>query len=239
MRQMIKRLLLVISGLTMAIGGSIVVADAPAMAAPCADVEVVFARGTVESAPPVGLTGLSFGAALRQRLPGKSVNVYGVNYPASDKFNNRLLFAQTVANGVRDAQNRVKYIAATCPRTRIVLGGYSQGAVVAGYAVQANIEVPARYRQYADRAPKPLPASLSKNIAAVVLFGPPSDRFIRDVGAPPIRIAPAYRYKTVRYCIPADTICNGSPVGGPNVFHVLYAVNGMTVDAANYVARRL
>ena len=56
---------------------------------------------------------------------------------------------------------------------------------------------------------------------------------------PPIRVAPAYRYKTVRYCIPGDTICNGSPVGGPNALHVLYTVNGMTIDAANYVARRL
>ena len=239
MMRVITRLFVLALCLVSALGAAAIIATPKAAAAPCADVEVVFARGTIEPAPPVGLTGLSFDAALRSRLPGKSVNVYGVNYPASDQFNNRLLFAQTVANGVRDAQNRVRYVAARCPRTKIVLGGYSQGAVVSGYAVQANIDVPARYRQYEDRVPPPLPAALSRNIAAVVFFGAPSDRFIRDVGAPPIRVAPAYRYKTVRYCIPGDTICNGSPVGGPNALHVLYTVNGMTIDAANYVARRL
>ena len=66
----------------------------------CPAVEVVFARGTNE-APGVGATGQSFVDALTARLPGKSIDVYGVNYPAS------LNFGQA-ADGIVDASNRFR-----------------------------------------------------------------------------------------------------------------------------------
>src|SRR6201982_1938696 len=91
----------------------------------CPAVQVVFARGTNE-APGIGATGQSFVDALNARLPGKTVDVYGVNYPAS------LNFGQT-ADGIVDVTNKIQAIAASCPTTKIVLGGYSQGAAVAGY----------------------------------------------------------------------------------------------------------
>lgn len=236
---MIKRSLLVLLGVAM-VGAATLTAQAPrAEAQACPGVEVVFARGTAEPAPPVGLTGLAFDAALRTQLAGKSVAVYGVNYPASSNFNNRLAFAQTVVNGVNNAQARVKYMASRCPGTKIVLGGYSQGAVVAGYAANAGISLPPRYAQYTSKIPPPLPAAAASKVVAIVMFGPPSDRFLRDVGAPPIKIDPRLATRTVRYCIPGDTICNGAPVGQPNGLHVLYTVNGMTFDAARYVAARV
>src|SRR5690349_5934724 len=61
------------------------VAKASAADDSCAAVEVVFARGTFE-APGVGATGQAFVDALNARLPGTSVDVYGVNYPASLSF---------------------------------------------------------------------------------------------------------------------------------------------------------
>ncbi|MFW0786441.1 cutinase family protein [Gordonia sp. CPCC 206044] len=236
---MIKRVVVSILCLLAAVTASVALSDTKAQAATCSDVEVVFARGTIEPLPPLGLTGISFVEALRSQLPGKSVGSYGVNYPAGNNFNDRLRFAQSVVNGVKDAQTRVKYLAAVCPRTRIVLGGYSQGAVVAGYATSGKIAIPDRYRRYESMVPPPLPANVARHVAAVVLFAPPSDRFIRDVGAPPIRVGAPYEGKTVRYCIPGDTICNGARVGQPNSLHVLYAVNGMTLDAARYVVRHL
>src|SRR3981189_2441565 len=90
----------------------------------CPAVEVLFARGTNE-APGVGATGQSFVDALNARLPGKTVDVYAVNYPAT------LNFGQT-ADGIVDASNKIQAIAASCPTTKIVLGGYSQGAALAG-----------------------------------------------------------------------------------------------------------
>ena len=49
-----------------------------------------------------------------------------MNYPASLDF-------ATAADGVIDARNKVENVATTCPNTKIVLGGFSQGAAVAGY----------------------------------------------------------------------------------------------------------
>ncbi len=96
-----------------------VIAATPSQAAPCPDVEVVFfARGTFE-APGVGATGQAFVDALRAKTPGKSVDVYAVNYPASLDF-------ATAADGVIDASNKVIATAANCPDTKVVLGGYSQ-----------------------------------------------------------------------------------------------------------------
>src|ERR1700753_1009728 len=96
----------------------------------CASVAVVFARGTNE-APGVGATGQAFVDALNARVPGKKVDVYGVNYPASRDFGR-------TADGIVDASNKIQAIAASCPTTKIVLGGYSQGAAVAGYTTADN-----------------------------------------------------------------------------------------------------
>ena len=238
---MIKRSLLVLLGVAMVGAATLTAVSAPrAAAAPgCADVEVVFARGTAEPAPRLGLTGIAFVEALRAQLPGKSVRAHGVNYPASSDFGNRLAFAQTVVNGVNDTQSRVKYLAATCPRTKVVLGGYSQGAVVAGYAANAGISLPPQYARYTSKIPPPLPSGAADQVAAIVMFGPPSDRWLRDVDAPPVKIDPRLTTRTTRYCIAGDTICNGAPVGQPNGLHVLYTVNGMAIDAARYAAARI
>src|ERR1700759_3805502 len=84
-----------LTGATFLIGSQLAAAPAANAADACSNVEVVFARGTNE-APGVGLTGQAFVDALSARLPGKTVDVYGVNYPAS------LNFGQAV-DGVADA----------------------------------------------------------------------------------------------------------------------------------------
>ena len=78
----------------------------------CPAIEVAFARGTFE-APGVGATGQAFVDALNARLPGKTVDVYGVNYPASLDFGR-------AADGIIDAANKIQSIAAgrSCPRGR-------------------------------------------------------------------------------------------------------------------------
>ena len=106
------------AGAVLAATGSPAVA-APAYAAPCPDVEVVFARGTFEP-PGIGATGQAFVDALRSRLPGRTVQDYAVNYPASLDF-------ATASSGVIDASNRVMATAANCPDTETVVGGFSRG----------------------------------------------------------------------------------------------------------------
>jgi cutinase len=209
----------------------------PASAQPCPDVEVVFARGTAEP-PGVGLVGQAFVDSLRSQAGARSVGVYAINYEASSNFGGGLEFARTVVDGIRDAGAHVESTAANCPNTRMVLGGYSQGAVVAGYVTSAAVpkEVPPAYMSY---IPQPMPPEVANHVEAVTLFGKPSDQFMRENGVPPITIGPLYAPKTIEMCVPDDTICNGAAGGGPTVSHALYAMNGMTKEAAGFAVGRL
>lgn len=208
-----------------------------ASAQPCSDVEVVFARGTAEP-PGVGGVGQAFVDALRSQVGARSLSVYPVNYAASSDFNGGIEFARTLVDGIRDAGAHVEATAANCPDTRIVLGGYSQGAVVAGYVTSAAIPagIPAEFLSY---IPQPMPPAVADHVAAVVLFGTPSERWLSDIGAPPITIGPLYAPKTLQLCAPDDTICNGAPVGGPSIAHALYPVNGMVGEGASFAASRI
>ena len=58
-----------------------------------------------------------------------------------------------------------------------------------------------------------------------------------DRNAPPIIIGREYTAKTLDLCIPTDPIC--SPTGGDNGAHGVYAVNGMTDQAATFAAQRV
>jgi cutinase len=194
----------------------------------CPAVEVVFARGTNE-APGVGATGQSFVDALNARLPGKTVDVYAVNYPAS------LNFGQT-ADGIVDASSKIQTIAASCPSTKIVLGGYSQGAALAGYTttdtVPAGFDLPAGITG-------PMPAAVAPHVAAVVLFGTPDSWFLNLVAhsAPSITIGQAYAAKTLQLCATGDPVC--FPGGLDRSAHSSYKDNGMADQAADFVNRQL
>src|SRR6478672_4985958 len=198
-----------------------------ASADPCPDVEAVFARGTSE-APGVGGVGQAFVDALRGQAEGKSVGVYPVNYPASSDFGGGIEFAGTVIEGIRDAADHVQATATNCPKTKIVLGGFSQGAAVAGFVTAAVVPegVPAAL------VPPPMPPEVANHVAAVVLFGKPSDQWLRGAGAPTVVIGPLYVPKTIDLCADGDTICDGAPLGGPTVAHASYGFNGMVNEAA-------
>jgi cutinase len=199
-----------------------------ASAAPCPDIEVLFARGTFE---PVGVggTGQAFVDSLRSKVGEKSVDVYPVNYPASLDF-------KTAADGVIDATNKIRDVVATCPNTKMVLGGYSQGAAVMAYATEDAI--PAGYT-LPPGITGPMAPAVADHVAAVALFGKPSSGFLQMIytGAPPITVSELYAGKTVDLCIPEDNIC--SPGGNDNAAHNLYAVNGMADQAADFAARQL
>jgi len=199
-----------------------------AAAGPCPDVEVVFARGTFE-APGVGDTGQVFVDALRAKLGAKSVDVYPVNYPASLDF-------ATAADGVIDASNKVRDVTASCPNTKMVLGGYSQGAAVIAYTTEDA--VPTGYTLPAGVS-GPMAPAVADHVAAVALFGKPSSGFLQTIytGAPPITVGHLYSAKTTDLCIPDDPIC--SPGGNDNAAHTLYAENGMAAQAADFAARHL
>jgi cutinase len=204
-----------------------------ASADPCPDVEVIFARGSGEP-PGVGGVGQAFVDALRADT-SKVVAVYPVNYAASTDFGDPIAFAGSVVDGIRDAGDHVQSTATNCPKTRMILGGYSQGAAVAGFVTSASVPsgVPAA------SVPQPLPPEVADHVAAVALFGKPSDAWVTQYGAPPIVIGPSYAPKTIQMCAQNDTICDGTPGGGPSFAHALYPVNGMVGEAATFAAGKL
>lgn len=222
MRWWIVAVALTASVFAPAITGSVAAAD------PCSNVEVVFARGTNEP-PGVGATGQAFTDALIARLPGKSVDVYGVDYPASYDF-------ARAADGVADASNKITSVVAACPQTRIVVGGYSQGAAIAAYITTDS--VPDGYA-LPPGITGPLPPNIANHVAAVALFGKPSNGFLDliDRNAPPITIGHLYTAKTIDLCAPSDPVCASS--GFSRAAHSAYQSNGMTDQAADFAANAI
>jgi cutinase len=201
----------------------------PASAEPCPDTEVVFARGTGED-PGVGPTGQAFVDSLRGRLGGKSMGVYPVNYPASDQWSTGL-------DGIRDAGAHVVSMAGSCPNTKMVLGGYSQGAAVMGFVTSPA--VPDSIPADVDPAtiPKPLSPELANHVAAVVLFGTPNVRAMNFLGQPQIVIGPLYQDKTLKVCAPEDPICSD---GMNFAAHDGYADDGGVIaQGVDFAASRL
>ncbi|OSC39914.1 cutinase family protein [Mycobacterium decipiens] len=198
-------------------------AEPSASAGACPDVEVVFARGTGEP-PGVGVIGEDFVDALRSKIGGKSMKVYGVDYPATTDF-------PTALAGIDDAGTHVEQTAASCPKTKLVLGGFSQGAAVMGFVTSAAIPEGAPVD-----APRPMPPEVADHVAAVTLFGMPSVQFMNSIGAPPIVIGPLYAEKTIQLCAPDDPVCSS---GGNWAAHNGYADDGLVEQAAAFAASRL
>ena len=194
-----------------------------ASAQPCPDVEVVFARGTAE-APGLGPTGEAFVSALRSRIGTKSLDVYPVDYPATTEFPRAL-------DGVRDASARVESMSANCPDTNIVLGGFSQGAAVAGFVTADRIPDGAP-----EGVPNPMPDDVAQHVVAVTLFGKPNDRFMRVINQPDVDVGPLYADKTVELCVEDDFVCSS---GRDFNAHTQYVETGMVDQAATFAAGKV
>lgn len=172
---------------------------------------MVFARGTNE-APGLGRIGGAFVDSLRGKVGGRSVGTYAVNYPASYDF-------LAAANGANDASAHIQHMVNTCPNTRLVLGGYSQGAAVID--IIAAVPVPAIGFN------APLPPNVPEHVAALAVFGNPSAK----VGLP-LTVSPVWGPRAIDLCNFGDPICtNGESVAA----HRDYA--GAAADqAASFVA---
>ncbi len=185
----------------------------------CPDVEVVFARGTSE-APGIGRVGVALADSIRAQS-GLNVGTYGVIYPATYDF-------LGAADGARDATNHIAVMAQQCPGTRIVLGGYSQGAAI----VDMLAGIPPLGNRIGDlgSAP-PLPGNLSGNVAAAAVFGNPSAKF-----GVPLSGSGQFAGKSIDMCSDGDPICSD----GRNPFaHTSYERSPLVPQAAGFVVGRL
>ncbi len=184
----------------------------------CPDVEVIFARGTNEP-PGLGRVGDAFVDSLRQQTGGLNILPYGVNYAASK-------LQLHGGDGANDTIDRVKKSVEKCPSTKIVLGGYSQGAsvmdIVAGVPIGGINWGNSLPPQYAD------------NIAAVATFGDVADR----AGGTLPSQSKLLGSKAIDLCNPNDPICHAGP-GNEWSGHTEGYVPVYTTQAAAFVASRL
>ncbi|MDG5769382.1 MULTISPECIES: cutinase family protein [Mycolicibacterium] len=190
------------------------VLPAPAIAAPCPDVEVVFARGTNEP-PGLGSVGGPFVEDLRARVAPRTVDATPVDYPANNDFHN------STPAGTDAARSLIESFAASCPNTKMVLGGYSQGAAVIEQATSA--------------------ASLqtAEHVAATALFGTPRTSFsgLLASGMPLPTLGAQYAANSIDQCNEGDPICweGGWDMGA----HVSYVQSGKVAQAADFAASKL
>ena len=192
----------------------------PSASAACPQVEVIFARGRLES-PGVGAIGNAFVSALRDKVKNKNIGVYAVRYPADSE----------IDEGANDMSAHIQSMANNCPDTRLVLGGYSLGAA----ATDVVLAVPFGFFGFDN----PLPKGMDQKIAAVALFG----NGAAWVG-PITNFSPTYSDRTIELCHGADPICNPAD---PNTWednwtdHAAkeYIKAGMVNQAADFVAARV
>lgn len=190
-----------------------------ATAAACPAVEVIFARGRLES-PGAGVIGNAFVSALRSRV-NQNVGVYAVKYPADNQ----------VDIGANDMSQRIIYNINNCPNTRLVLGGYSLGAA----ATDMVLALPITIMGFKTL----LPPGAGGHIAAVALFGNGTQWL-----GPITNFSPEYRDRTIELCHGADPICNPADpetweANWPDHLAAAYQKAGMIDQAADFVASKL
>ena len=221
---LISAVAVLVAAATMVLGPSVLPAGtfgaAPqASAAGCPDVEVIFARGRLES-PGAGIIGNAFVSALRSRVH-RNVGLYAVKYPADNQ----------VDVGANDISQRIIYNINNCPNTRLVLGGYSLGAA----ATDMVLALPITIMGFKTL----LPPDAGSHIAAVALFGNGTQWL-----GPITNFSPEYRDRTIELCHGADPICNPADpdtweANWPDHLAAAYQKAGMIDQAADFVAARL
>ena len=206
----------------------------PAAAQGCPDIEVLFARGTGDT-PGVGGVGQAFVDSLRSKVGDRSVGVYGINYAATMNF-------LRAAEGATDANNHAQFMATNCPDTKLVLGGFSQGAAVIDLmlGVAPNVSAIAGVSAIPglnaipgldlNALATPLPPDAANRVAAVAVFGNPLGRVMGPLNV----VSPAFGARTIDLCNATDPICEKGDLANRAAHHQ-YAP-GMTDQAATFAA---
>ncbi|KAF4977564.1 hypothetical protein FZEAL_5935 [Fusarium zealandicum] len=145
----------------------------------CKDVTVIFARGTSEMGNVGSVAGPPFFQALAEQVGKDKLAVQGVEYAAS-------------AGGIMQMGDKagsdkmvslVKQAFEKCPSTKVVMSGYSQGAMLV------------------HNAAKSLPAAITGKVSAVVNFGDPFQKqAVQGVAADRVKI----------FCHAGDGVCAGT-----------------------------
>ncbi|KAF2148706.1 carbohydrate esterase family 5 protein [Myriangium duriaei CBS 260.36] len=159
---------------------------------PCRPVTFIYARGSTQKGNMGTDIGPSISAALQKKYGAKNVATQGLNYKAALKGN--LEKQGCDAAGIATFIADLKSVATKCPKSKVVVGGYSQGAACLHAAFRGSAK-----------------GTLSHVVAAVT-FGDTRNK--QDGGKFPN--FPVANSKI--FCDPKDPVCNGTIIVGPGHF---------------------
>lgn len=257
-------------------GASLLSSPAFAKSTSCDDVRLIFARGSGEA-----LNGPSMVAwrdeitAAIGKDPGFTYSFYelgsqpqgGYQYPAvpvSDSFDGYVnlvgayfgsgelfRFGASVEEGIKELQAYVASVSASCPQTKFVFGGYSQGAMIlSGSLSQFNPKKIVYVSTFGD--PK---IYLPEGNPTFLGLIPKVPDACRGLNLSPYRISVSdcrayegvlgsYRpYQPENFAGKLGTWCNGSDImcssGSSFSDHTAYTSSNLYRDAARVIARKL
>ncbi|PFH47880.1 carbohydrate esterase family 5 protein [Amanita thiersii Skay4041] len=167
--------------LALILGASLVSAGPLAPRQTCADVTVIFARGTGEVRPIGTVVGPPFRDALQSALGSRTLSFIGVDYAATVGG----FFEGGDPDGARTMAADVNSAASSCPNTKIVMSGYSQGAQVTHLAAGQ------------------LSSTVQNRVNAVVVFGDPDNGQAFPGGL---------NDREITFCANGDDICDGGVI---------------------------
>jgi hypothetical protein len=151
--------------------------------------------------------------SLQKLLSAKaiSLSVYGVHYPAVNVVSANGLeaalgfgggYTNSVKQGTSDAVAQINKIHATCPETKFILAGYSQGAQVIGDAIQKGGISPsliAGAALFGDPYFNPTDSGVDRSTYDPDLYG--------ALGTRPV-FSSSLQGKVFSYCHDLDIVCN-------------------------------
>ncbi|KAK5939613.1 hypothetical protein PMZ80_007992 [Knufia obscura] len=175
----------------------------------CRDVIFFFARGSTEAGNLGTVIGPDVGNGLKRVFGSTNVAVEGIDYPALLSTNN--LPGGADLGGIREMEDLLDSAASRCPNSKIVVGGYSQGAALVHRAVE-------------DRS-----TAVKNKIVGAVTFG--DTKNLQDG-----RQIPNFpREKTRIFCAVGDLVCTGSLI--ITAAHLTYGANA--AEAVAFLAARI
>lgn len=188
---------------------------APATAAPdCADYTFIGAAGSGEGHSAGGLGSTVNAAAQafagRARAADKSVAVRPIYYPAAavptrvDQFGG---FLASMNTGAANTQGDVEIVLKACPKTRLVLAGYSQGASAVHRALQRLGDRKQITAAALIADPDRIPNDTARNLGTAPRSQGMAQASAMVSGANPAPLAPRVGARTLSICTAGDPVC--------------------------------
>ncbi|PSK51859.1 cutinase-like protein 10 [Elsinoe australis] len=177
----------------------------------CRAVTFIFARASTETGNIGTTTGPATCDGLKSSLGANNVACQGVGGPYTAALADNALPAGTTQAAINEAARLFNLATTKCPQTKIVGGGYSQGAAVI------------------HGAAKTLSTTVQNRVVGLVTYG--DTRKAQDNN----RIPPFPAAKTKIICNAGDTVCTGTLI--VTAAHLNYL--GTVPDAVSFLVGRV